>query len=62
MLRAPGVSNADNANLFFQWLKSRGITSHRQAIVQAVAEKVRKSLISYFFAAFLICAALNFNI
>jgi hypothetical protein len=40
MFRSPGVSNVDNANLFFEWLKTKGISSHRQDIVEAVALKV----------------------
>jgi len=34
------VSNVENAQLFYNWLKMKGITSRRDSIVEAVAEKV----------------------
>ena len=40
MLRGHGVSNYENAQLFFRWLKHRGINSHVHSIVEAIAEKV----------------------
>jgi hypothetical protein len=39
MMRTKATSNVDAACMFFQWLKNKGITSHRQAIVQAVCLK-----------------------
>ena len=40
VLRGKGVDNVANAELFNQHLKEKGVTSHRNSIVQAVAEKV----------------------
>ena len=39
-LRNEGATNAQNAQEFFLWLKAKGITSHVNDIVEAVAEKV----------------------
>jgi hypothetical protein len=45
MLRGPGrdgeiqVSSAEHTEKFWYWLKNRGISAHRSAIVKAVAEK-----------------------
>mmetsp|Transcript_20106 Transcript_20106/g.36335 ORF Transcript_20106/g.36335 Transcript_20106/m.36335 type:complete len:131 (-) Transcript_20106:298-690(-) len=45
MLKGPGegsenqVSTMVHAEKFWQWLKNRGISSHRSAIVKAIAEK-----------------------
>lgn len=40
ILRSKGTDSITNAQLFNQYLHSKGITSHRNSIVQAVAEKV----------------------
>jgi len=40
MLRKYGISNIENAQQFYIWLKLKGITSHANNIVEAVAEKV----------------------
>ena len=39
-LRNESATNAQNAQEFFLWLKAKGITSHVNDIVEAVAEKV----------------------
>lgn len=45
MLRGPGrggdiqVSSAEHTERFWYWLKNRGISAHRSAIVKAIAEK-----------------------
>mmetsp|Transcript_17349 Transcript_17349/g.20024 ORF Transcript_17349/g.20024 Transcript_17349/m.20024 type:complete len:130 (+) Transcript_17349:70-459(+) len=44
MLRGPDIGNhqvdtVEHAEKFWQWLKQRGITSHRSAVVKAIAEK-----------------------
>jgi hypothetical protein len=42
MFRKHGISNIDNAQQFYIWLKLKGITSHANNIVEAVAEKVHR--------------------
>ena len=50
MLRARGTSNVQNTQDFFLWLKAKGITSHANDIVEAVAEKVKPlSKMAFFF-------------
>lgn len=39
-LKGPGVSPVEHCDRFWFWLKSKGISSHRSAIVQAVAERI----------------------
>lgn len=45
MLRGPGthgaieLTSAEHTERFWYWLKNRGISSHRSAIVKAIAEK-----------------------
>ena len=40
-LRPDGATSTQNAQEFFLWLKAKGITSHVNDIVEAVAEKVQ---------------------
>lgn len=41
MFKGRSTTNVQNAQDFYLWLKSKGITSHTNDIVEAVAEKVR---------------------
>ncbi len=38
-LKGVGVSSSEHCELFFEWLKSIGINSHRSSIVAAIADK-----------------------
>lgn len=40
MLKGPNVSPVEHCDRFWFWLKSKGISGHRSAIVQAVAERI----------------------
>ena len=45
MFKKRDTTNVQNAQDFFLWLKAKGITSHVNDIVEAVAEKVKFALI-----------------
>eukprot|EP01041_Mallomonas_annulata_P001630 gene1630-3161_t len=40
LFKTPGISTAEHCNRFWFWLKSKGVVSHRSAIVQACAERL----------------------
>lgn len=44
LMREPGMNTREHCDAFAAWLKTKGISSHRNQIIRVIAEKVNTML------------------